>query len=57
MYVYLHSEAKLWTVGFYKPDGEWMPEGDYDTPEEAATRVNYLNGGHGDNLAEEADGE
>jgi hypothetical protein len=36
----------LWTVGFYAPDGEWMPESDYGSPKEAASRVNYLNGGN-----------
>lgn len=45
MYVYIQSEAKLWTVGFYKPDGEWIPEGDYNAPGKAAARIHYLNGG------------
>ncbi len=30
MYVYLRSEPQLWTVGFYTPNGEWIPESDYD---------------------------
>lgn len=34
------------TVGFYKPDGEWVPESDHTSPEDAAARVNYLNGGN-----------
>jgi hypothetical protein len=34
----------LWTVGFYDPNGKWMPESDFNSPEEAAERVNYLNG-------------
>jgi hypothetical protein len=46
MYVYLSSEPNLWTVGFYKPSGEWMPESDHATKEEAAERVRYLNGGN-----------
>lgn len=46
MYVCIQSEPRLWTVGFYKPGGRWIPEGDYDTPEEAAARVRYLNGEH-----------
>ena len=46
MYVYIKSEANVWTVGFYKPDGSWEPESDYNTAEEAARQVHYLNGGH-----------
>lgn len=45
MYVYIRSEPGLWTVGFYAPDGEWMPESDHDSAESAAKRTNYLNGG------------
>jgi len=48
MYVYIKSNfpgENLWTVGFYSPDGEWHSESDYNTPEEAAKRVHYLNGG------------
>lgn len=53
MYVYLESEKwregstvhRLYTVGFYKPDGKWVPESDHDTKKSAASRVNYLNGG------------
>ena len=26
MYVYIKSEPRLWTVGFYAPNGEWIPE-------------------------------
>lgn len=45
-YVYRKSEGEqLWTVGFYAPDGEWMPERDCDTPKEAGEVVAYLNGG------------
>ena len=45
MYVYIRSESQLWTVGFYKPDGKWEAESDHSTPEEAAKRVAWLNGG------------
>ena len=45
MYVYIKTEPQLYTVGFYDPQGEWQPEGDYSTKEEAADRVAYLNGG------------
>lgn len=45
MYVYLKSpHEELWTVGFYDPSGEWHPESDHGSPQEAADRVAYLNG-------------
>jgi len=44
MYVYIQSEPGLWTVGFYTPDGKWMPESDHTSPNEAAERVAWLNG-------------
>ena len=44
-YVYQSFERGLWTVGFYDPSGKWHAESDHDDPEEAAKRVNYLNGG------------
>ena len=48
MYVYIKSEPdRLWTVGFYTPDGKWIPEHDCGTEQEAADRVAWLNGsGH-----------
>lgn len=45
MYVYIQSEKKLWTVGFYNPEGKFIPESDHDSKEAAATRIHYLNGG------------
>ena len=45
MYVYIRSESNLYTVGFYNPKGEWVPESDHSTEEEAQKRVHYLNGG------------
>jgi len=46
MWVYLKSKGdELWTVGFYRPDGAWMPESDHTSSEAAADRVHYLNGG------------
>ena len=45
MYVYIKSEPNLWTVGFYNPKGEWVPETDHDADWKAADRVHYLNGG------------
>ena len=43
-YVYIRSEPRLWTVGFYHPDGRWEPESDWVDTEDAAARVAYLNG-------------
>lgn len=53
MYVYVQSEFagrdgatnNLFTVGFYDPKGEWHPDSDHVSSEEAAKRVAYLNGG------------
>lgn len=46
MWVFIESEeGHLWTVGFYKPNGEWVPESDHRSVAAAAARVNYLNGG------------
>lgn len=44
MYVYIRSEPNVYTVGFYTPDGRWMPESDHNTKEKAAERVAWLNG-------------
>lgn len=44
-WLYIRTEPTLWTVGFYAPDGKWHPESDHGSPDEAATRVHYLNGG------------
>ena len=44
MYVYQRFEPGCYTVGFYTPKGEWEPESDHSTREEAASRVHYLNG-------------
>lgn len=45
MWVYVRSEPQLWTVGFYDPAGNWQPDSDWSTPQEAAERVHWLNGG------------
>jgi hypothetical protein len=47
-WVYMQSEAHLWTVGYFDPHGAWHSDSDHDTKEGAAARVNYLNGGHDD---------
>jgi hypothetical protein len=44
-WVYIKTEPRLWTVGFYDPEGKFRPESDHDDPEKAADRVHYLNGG------------
>jgi hypothetical protein len=44
-YVFIKSEPQLWTVGFYKPDGTWESESDWESSGGAAERVSYLNGG------------
>jgi hypothetical protein len=45
-YVYIPTEPGLFTVGFYDPDGKWIPESDHTTTEKAAERVHWLNGGN-----------
>jgi len=44
MYVYIKSEATLWTVGFYNPCGDFVSESDHSSSEQAANRVAFLNG-------------
>ena len=46
-YVYIQTERNpaLFTVGFYKPDGSFETDSDHNYRENAAVRVNYLNGG------------
>lgn len=44
MYVYVNSEPGLFTVGFYDPSGKWHPESDWDSRDDAAKRVAWLNG-------------
>lgn len=47
-YVYIHErDAGTYTVGFFNPQGEFIPESDHPSPGYAAARVNYLNGGKG----------
>ena len=45
MYVYSEAGPNLFTVGFYPPNNVFERESDHPTREEAAARVNYLNGG------------
>lgn len=46
VYVYRQSDLFEWTVGYYTPSGEWMPESTWDSKEKAAERVRWLNGGN-----------
>lgn len=43
------ATGSLYTTGFYDPNGQWHPEGDYEKELEAAERVHWLNGGNSDN--------
>lgn len=45
-WVYIQSEPRLWTVGFYKPSGDFEPDSDHSDRDEAAHRAHYLNGGN-----------
>ena len=47
-WLYRKTERRVWTVGFYDPQGAWHAESDHGTPSEAAARVHYLNGGKDD---------
>lgn len=52
-YVYQRTEFspyELYTVGHYDPSGKWQSESDYQIEEEAAKRVDFLNGGQSDEL-------
>ena len=44
VWVYVRSEPRLWTVGFYAPDGTWHTDSDHATAEGAAARAAWLNG-------------
>jgi len=66
MYVYIMSESfmdldqvrrELFTVGFYRPDGQWESESDHDSREKAGARAHYLNGGTGPQVIEETAGD
>lgn len=43
-YVYQSFESGLWTVGFYRPDGRWVPESDHKSVADASKRTAWLNG-------------
>lgn len=39
------SLYNMWEVGFYTPDGRWVPESEHSSAELAMTWVSFLNGG------------
>lgn len=45
-WVYIRAKGEpLWTVGFFDPRGKWHSDSDHTDRDEAAKRVNFLNGG------------
>ncbi len=48
VWLYQRAERRCWTVGYFDPAGHWQPESDHSNPEDAASRVHWLNGGHHD---------
>ena len=42
----VYLTGSLWTVGHYDTNGKWIPESDHESPDKAAERVHYLNGGN-----------
>lgn len=47
VYRYMDSD-NVWTVGFYDPQGKWIPQSDHKSKTSAARSVHYLNGGTND---------
>ena len=45
MYSYQKAEPGIWSVGRFTPEGKWRQESSWNTPEEAAERAHWLNGG------------
>lgn len=45
-WVYIQTEPRLWTVGFYDPNGQFHPDSDHGDREDAAQRCHFLNGGN-----------
>lgn len=44
-WLYIKTEPRLWTTGFYRPDGTFEPDEDFGDKGLAARRVHWLNGG------------
>jgi folylpolyglutamate synthase/dihydropteroate synthase len=47
-WTYKRTEAELWTVGHYTPDGVFEAESDHPDAKAAAARVHWLHGGLAD---------
>lgn len=45
MWIYRETESGLFTVGYFAPDRSWNTDSDWGSRDEAARRVNFLNGG------------
>lgn len=45
MWVY-RNQGQIFEVGFWSPTREWHRDGVYDSKDEAAARVHWLNGGN-----------
>lgn len=40
-----NPREQLHTVGHYNPSGEWIPHRDFETSDDAARYIHWLNGG------------
>lgn len=43
-WIYIQTEPRLYTVGFYDPDGKFKSDSDHNDREKAAKRCSFLNG-------------
>jgi hypothetical protein len=51
-WIYIQTEPRLYTVGFYDPEGKFNPDSDHPTREKAAKRCAWLNGAKEVNINE-----
>lgn len=40
------GDLRTWVVGFFDPQGTWVPVSDHKSQRSAAATVHYLNGGN-----------
>ena len=45
-WLYQRAGRRCWAVGYFDPAGQWQSESDHPNPEDAASRVHWLNGSH-----------
>ena len=45
LWLYRRAEAPGWEVGYFDTSGGWQHDSTHPTPEQAAGRVHWLNGG------------